>query len=213
MFNLFFKNKKNNQIREEEFKIKWDEIDEDTKRYMQIEKETFEEQNILSQQLFIQIATVKKENEYEKNINIEKNKDEKEIESIIEKNNFQEIILSNNKNITIEYFKKWVENIEMYAQNNNYEFNNIYMNLKKEKQHIYSRIKCIERNIENNITKTDKKDIRYTKIKEYNNELINKINEYRIKKILYEILSEIKKTINRKNKIKNLNKLNNLLYL
>lgn len=204
MFNLFFKNKKNNQIKEEEIKIKWDEIDEDTKRYMQIEKETFEEQNILSQQLFIQIATVKKENEYEKNINIEKNKDEKKVESIIEKNNFQEIILSNNNNITIEIFKKWLDNIEIYALNNNYEFNDIYMNLKKEKQHIYNRIKCIERNIENNITKTDKKDIRYTKIKEYNNELINKINEYRIKKILYEILSEIKKTIDRKNKIKNL---------
>lgn len=213
MFNLFFKNKKNNQIKEEEIKIKWDEIDEDTKRYMQIEKETFEEQNILSQQLFIQIATVKKENEYEKNINIEKNKHEKKVESIIEKNNFQEIILSNNNNITTENFKKWLDNIEIYALNNNYEFNNIYMNLKKEKQQIYNRIKCIERNIENNITKTDKKDIRYTKIKEYNNELINKINEYRIKKILYEILSEIKKTIDRKNKIKNLNKLNNLLYL
>lgn len=211
MFNLFFKNKNSSQIKEEEINLKWDEIDEDTKMYMQIEKETFEEQNILSQQLFIQIATVKKE-QYEKNMNIKKNKYEK-VEIIIEKDNFHEVILSNNNNITIGNLKKWLDNIEIYAHNNNYEFNNIFMNLKKEKQHIYNRIKCIEKNIKNNITKTDKKDIRCTKIKEYNNELINKINEYRSKKILYEILSEIKKTINKKNKMKDINKLNNLLYL
>lgn len=70
MFSIFKNKNKNNKngssINKIDIEIKWDEIDIETRKFIKIDKESFEEQNIFSQQLLIQFAAIEKENELKK---------------------------------------------------------------------------------------------------------------------------------------------------
>lgn len=192
MFNIFHKYNNNSIL--EEPKIKWNEIDNHILNYIKVDKENFEMLPILSQQLIIQQAVIDKELiEKEENINLNTTKNNENEETILLKNN--------------QSFNDFLDNIEIYADKNFYKFIFILENLKKEKNILYKRIKNLETNIKNNknklknVDRHDKRNIlKYDiNIKKYEDELHMKTIDYRNKKILYEILLEIKKTIKRKN--------------
>lgn len=193
MFNIFCRYNKNSVL--EESKIKWDEIDVNLLKYIKVDKEIFETLPILSQQLIIQYAVIDKEN-CDNNIN----------SNIVEEVK-KDIILFNPN----EDFNDFLNNVEIYAEQNFDKFISVLENLKKEKNTLYKRIKVLERNIKNNknnlknVEKYDKRNIfKYNNnIKKYEDELYTKIYDHRTKRILYEIALEIKRTIERKNNIKN----------
>lgn len=195
MFSIFKNKNKNNKngssINKIDIEIKWDEIDIETRKFIKIDKESFEEQNIFSQQLLIQFAAIEKENEFKKKIvNSKLNKIEKDM-------NVHDIILLNDDVNNLESFNNWLDKIELYANNNIQKFNLMFDNLKKEKIKLYNRTKTLERNIKNNMNKENRNNI-HIKIESYRSELKYKIEDLRIKTILYLILSEIKKSMNRK---------------
>lgn len=192
MFSIFRKYDKNSIL--EESKIKWNEIDEKLLKYIKVDKEIFEKMPILSQQLIIQSAVVDKENDY---VNFKK----------IEEKTENEIVLFNDN----ENFNDFLNNIELYAQQNLCKFISVNEKLKNDKNVLYKRIKSLERNIKNNkdslknIEKNEKKKIlKYNNnILKYEDELYIKTCDHRIKKILYEITLEVIKTVERKNNIEN----------
>lgn len=111
--------------------------------------------------------------------------------------NVHDIILLNDDVNNLESFNNWLDKIELYANNNIQKFNLMFDNLKKEKIKLYNRTKTLERNIKNNMNKENRNNI-HIKIESYRSELKYKIEDLRIKTILYLILSEIKKSMNRK---------------